>query len=116
MTALLSPADSDSAPLEDELPLPSARGKLEEGPTLDLLNAVVAEEGLEKRQLRVKYPRDSFFSKSCRKTVIAIPELDFESAADELYPKRQKVKLAFDLPRGSYATILVKRLTTSDSD
>jgi tRNA pseudouridine13 synthase len=116
VTALLSPADSDSAPLEDELPLPSARGKLEEGPTLDLLNAVVAEEGLEKRQLRVKYPRDSFFSKSCRKTVIAIPELDFESAADELYPKRQKVKLAFDLPRGSYATILVKRLTTSDSD
>lgn len=100
------------APIEDELPLPSARGKLEEGPTLDLLNAVVAEEGLEKRQLRVKYPRDSFFSKSCRKTVIAIPELDFESTDDDLYPNRKKVRLAFDLPRGSYATILVKRLTT----
>ena len=112
VTSFLSPwSGSVASPIEDELPLPSARGKLEEGPTLDLLNAVVAEEGLEKRQLRVKYPRDSFFSKSCRKTVIAIPELDFESADDELYPKRQKVKLAFDLPRGSYATILVKRLT-----
>jgi len=116
VSAFSSSSDSEAAPLEDELPLPSARGKLEEGPTLDLLNAVVAEEGLEKRQLRVKYPRDSFFSKSCRKTVIAIPELDFESADDELYPKRQKVKLAFDLPRGSYATILVKRLTTSDRE
>ena len=116
VTSFLSPwSNSDAAPIEDELPLPSARGKLEEGRTLDLLNSVVAEEGLEKRQLRVKYPRDSFFSKSTRKTVIAIPELDFESAADELYPKRQKVKLAFDLPRGSYATILVKRLTTFDS-
>lgn len=117
VTSFLSPwSGSNAAPIEDELPLPSARGKLEEGPTLDLLNAVVAEEGLEKRQLRVKYPRDSFFSKSCRKTVIEIPELDFESTDDDLYPKRQKVKLAFDLPRGSYATIVVKRLTTTDRE
>jgi tRNA pseudouridine13 synthase len=117
VTSFLSPwSGSNAAPIEDELPLPSARGKLEEGPTLDLLNAVVAEEGLEKRQLRVKYPRDSFFSKSCRKTVIAIPDLDFESTDDDLYPKRKKVRLAFDLPRGSYATIVVKRLTTTDRE
>ena len=113
VTSPSSPAESDNAPLEDELPLPSARGKLDEGPTLDLINSVVAEEGLEKRQLRVKYPRDSFFSKSSRKTVIAIPELQFEVSDDELYSKRKKVTLAFDLPRGSYATILVKRLTIS---
>ena len=112
--SLLPQSDSEAVPLEDELPLPSARGKLDEGPTLDLINSVVAEEGLEKRQLRVKYPRDSFFSKSSRKTVIAIPELEFDVCVDELYPKRQKVTLAFDLPRGSYATILVKRLVGHD--
>lgn len=112
VSAFASSSDSEVAPLEEELPLPSARGKLEEGPTLDLLNAVVAEEGLEKRQLRVKYPRDSFFSKSLRKTTIAVPELEFESSDDDLYSNRKKVRLAFDLPRGSYATILVKRLTT----
>jgi tRNA pseudouridine13 synthase len=110
VTSLSSPPDA--APLEDELPLPSARGKFDDGPTLDLINAVVAEAGLEKRQLRVKYPRDSFFSKSSRKTVIAIRDLVLELSDDELYPKRQKVTLAFDLPRGSYATILVKRLST----
>ena len=112
VSAFSSSSDSEAVPLEEEFPLPSARGKLEEGPTLDLLNAVVAEEGLEKRQLRVKYPRDSFFSKSSRKTIIAIPELEFESSDDDLYPKQKKVRLTFDLPRGSYATILVKRLTT----
>lgn len=112
VTSLLSPADSEAPPLEEELPLPSARGKLEEGPTLDLINSVVAEEGLEKRQLRVKYPRDSFFSKSGRRTVIAVPDLEVQSADDELYPGQKKVKLVFELPRGSYATILVKRLTT----
>ena len=112
VSACSSSSDSEAVPLEEEFPLPSARGKLEEGPTLDLLNAVVAEEGLEKRQLRVKYPRDSFFSKSSRKTIIAIPDLEFEFSDDDLYPKQKKVRLTFDLPRGSYATILVKRLTT----
>lgn len=111
VSSFASPQISEGPPLEDELPLPSARGKLEEGPTLDLIKSVVAEEGLERRQLRVKYPRDSFFSKSTRKTVIAVPELEFKTSEDELYPKRQKVTLAFELPRGSYATILVKRLT-----
>lgn len=111
VSAFSSSSDSEAVPLEEEFPLPSARGKLEEGPTLDLLNAVVAEEGLEKRQLRVKYPRDSFFSKSSRKTIIAIPDLEFEFSDDDLYPKHKKVRLTFDLPRGSYATILIKRLT-----
>ncbi len=111
VSAFSSSSDSEVAPLEEELPLPSARGKFDEGPTLDLINSVVAEEGLEKRQLRVKYPRDSFFSKSSRKTIIAVPDLEFESSDDDLYPQRKKVRLAFDLPRGSYATILVKRLT-----
>ena len=111
VSAFSSSSDSEAVPLEEEFPLPSARGKLEEGPTLDLLNAVVAEEGLEKRQLRVKYPRDSFFSKSSRKTIIAVPDLEFEFSDDDLYPKHKKVRLTFDLPRGSYATILIKRLT-----
>ena len=111
VSAFSSSSDSEAVPLEEEFPLPSARGKLEEGPTLDLLNAVVAEEGLEKRQLRVKYPRDSFFSKSSRKTIIAVPDLEFEFSDDDLYPKHKKVRLTFDLPRGSYATMLIKRLT-----
>lgn len=111
VTDFSSSPGSEVPPLEDELPLPSARGKLDDGPTLDLLNTVVAEAGLEKRQLRVKYPRDSFFSKSSRKTIIAIPELDLEPADDDLYSGRTKVTLTFDLSRGSYATVLVKRLT-----
>lgn len=112
VTSFLSAVDPEAPPLEEELPLPSARGKLEEGPTLDLIQEVVAEEGLEKRQLRVKYPRDSFFSKSSRRTIIAVPDLEVQSADDELYPGQKKMKLVFELPRGSYATILVKRLTT----
>jgi len=94
-----------------QLPLPSARLDLEAGPLLDLVTQVVAEEGLELRQLRVKYPRDSFFSKGSRQAAISLGQVEAGSADDELYPKRQKLTLSFSLPRGSYATILVKRLT-----
>lgn len=38
-----------------------------------------------------------------------------ESARDEIHRGRRKVRLAFGLPRGSYATMVVKRLTASPS-
>ena len=69
------------------------------------------QEKVELRQLRVKYPRDSFFSKSWRQAIIQPGGLEQTSAADDLYPGKQKLQLCFELPRGSYATILVKRLS-----
>jgi tRNA pseudouridine13 synthase len=93
------------------LPLPSARLHLEEGPMHTLITQVLGEFGLELRQLRVKYPRDSFFSKGQRAAAIKVNGLTSSAAADEMYPGRKKLSLGFDLPRGSYATILVKRLT-----
>ena len=96
-----------------ELPLPAARSRHEAGPYAELMQRVVAAEGLEPRQLRVKYPRDSFFSKGQR-AAMAVPRgLAATAEADELYPGRQKLRLCFELPRGSYATIVIKRLTTA---
>ena len=37
------------------------------------------------------------------------------SDCEELYDGRSMLTLAFDLPRGSYATILIKRLTEVSS-
>jgi len=93
------------------LPLPSARLHLEPGPTADLIQATLADSGIELRQLRVKYPRDSFFAKGERSAVVRPRDLRCAWEADELHPHRQKLLLNFELPRGSYATILVKRLT-----
>lgn len=93
------------------LPLPSARQHLEPGPTLDLMQAVMAAEGMELRELRVKYPRDSFFSKGERRAIVLPAEIESVEGADELYVGRRKLQLAFTLPRGAYATIIVKRLT-----
>ncbi|MCA9090302.1 MAG: tRNA pseudouridine(13) synthase TruD [Planctomycetaceae bacterium] len=93
------------------LPLPSGRQKPEPGLVEDLLNSVLEVHGLEFKDLRVRYPRDSFFSKGLRAAVIPLETLTYSTSPDELEPRRHKLSLAFQLPRGSYATILVKRLT-----
>ena len=80
----------------------------------DLLDAVLQEEKIELREIRVKYPRDSFFSKSMRRVLIRPAGLTCSVADDDLHERRKKMTLSFDLPRGSYATILVKRLTEVD--
>ena len=94
-----------------ELPLPSARIDRPEGLIGDLLDQVLQEEETELRQLRVKYPRDSFFSKGIRRAFVTPAHLTATAADDELYARRKKLLLSFELPRGSYATILVKRVT-----
>jgi tRNA pseudouridine13 synthase len=101
--------------LSDPLPLPSARERHELGPRTELYERVVAEFGLECRTLRVKFPRDSFFSRGSRAAVFRPGSLAESIGPDELAGGaaggRNKLTLSFDLPPGSYATVLVKRLT-----
>jgi tRNA pseudouridine13 synthase len=94
-----------------QLPLPSARLKLEPGPIRDLVDATLAEAGLTLRELRVKYPRDSFFSKGWRAAVVSPRDMQVAAGDDELETGKRKLTLQFVLPRGAYATIVVKRLT-----
>ena len=93
-----------------QLPLPSARLKPDPGPIRDLLDETLREFGIELRQIRIKYPRDTFFSKGYRPARFVPQELSHTLAPDELYAQQQKLSLAFTLSRGSYATLLVKCL------
>jgi tRNA pseudouridine13 synthase len=99
------------------LPLPSARERQELGPLAECYERVAAEFGLECRTLRVKYPRDSFFSRGSRAAVFQPRALSETVTQDELAertgPERRKITLRFDLPPGCYATVLIKRVTVS---
>lgn len=94
-----------------QLPLPSARLHLDPGPILDLYENVLTEEGLSLRELRVKYPRDSFFSKGERSAIVIPRDLRLHADEDDMNSGCHRVTLQFVLPRGAYATIFVKRLT-----
>jgi tRNA pseudouridine13 synthase len=97
--------------LEQPLPLPSARERAELGPLAALYERVAGEFGLECRQLRVKYPRDSFFSRGSRRALFSPRDCSAEPGEDEENANRRKLLLRFELPPGCYATVLIKRLT-----
>jgi tRNA pseudouridine13 synthase len=95
------------------LPLPSARLEMDPAATWARpLEAVLAEEGLTLPELRIRGLRQPFFSKGDRAAWCRPAGLSAEPGADENRPGRFKLTLGFELPRGCYATMLVKRITT----
>jgi tRNA pseudouridine13 synthase len=93
------------------LPLPSARMQLDAAdPRRALVEAVLAEDGLQIEEMKLKGLR-MFFSRGERPALCMPAELSWEAAPDELQRGKQKLLLRFELPRGSYATLLIKRVS-----
>jgi tRNA pseudouridine13 synthase len=94
------------------LPLPSARCRLDAAdPRMVLMREVLAEEGLVPEQLKIKGIREMFFSKGERPGWCLPEGLAYEAAPDERLAGKAKLLLSFELPRGCYATLIVKRVT-----
>jgi tRNA pseudouridine13 synthase len=93
------------------LPMPCARSAPPEGRLGEISRAVLESFRLTWSDLRVKYLKDVFFSKGTRPCLVFIENLVVVPMEDHLHPGRHALRLAFDLAKGSYATILVKRLT-----
>lgn len=96
------------------LPLPSARLRLDPAdPRGELIRAILAEEELELRDMQIRGMRELFFSKGERATLCLPTALSGQEDADEHHPGQRKLTLRFELPRGCYATMVVKRLLAS---
>ncbi|HEV3143606.1 MAG TPA: tRNA pseudouridine(13) synthase TruD [Gemmataceae bacterium] len=98
------------------LPLPSARLDYAEsipGTPPDwpiILKVILDEDQIELGQMKLKGLRRPFFSRGARPILFQPEELVMNSGQDERNAGRQAVQLAFVLPPGSYATLVVKRL------
>lgn len=96
------------------LPLPSARVKPDAGAAwLPMAEEVLGAEGLTLAALKIKGMQKPFFARGDRATCVHPANLSHTAEADELNAGKQKLVLKFDLPRGSYATMLVKRVTVT---
>jgi tRNA pseudouridine13 synthase len=97
---------------ETSIPLPSARLKLAaDQPMTPFINAAMAEEGVQLQDLKLKHYKEPFFSRGDRPAFYEPEELHSEVGWDKWNKGHRKLKLMFTLPRGSYATLLVKRIT-----
>ena len=75
------------------------------------MKAVLKEEGLELEQMKLKGFREMFFSRGERSALCLPRELSASAEADDVHRGKMKWQLVFELPRGSYATLVVKRVT-----
>ncbi len=75
-----------------------------------IVAGILREEQIEQRQFRLKKAPKTFFGKGLREALIAPAALKSSTGDDELNRGRRKMRLTFELPKGSYATILLKRL------
>ncbi len=109
-------ADQAATLTAARLPLPASRSELPEGPAGEVALAVARKFGFAWEDLRVKHLKDVFFSKGERPALFHARELTEAAGADDLYPGRRKLSLAFELPKGAYATLVVKRVTDAASE
>jgi tRNA pseudouridine13 synthase len=97
--------------IDSPIPLPSSRSTLPTGPLGEAVCEVLEPFQLTWSGLRVRHLKDVFFSKGTRAALAFPGNLELSALEDELHPKRRALRLSFELGKGSYATIMVKRIT-----
>jgi tRNA pseudouridine13 synthase len=75
-----------------------------------MIESVIAEDGVTLEHLRLRGLKEMFFSRGSR-AILCIPdEVNSGIEADVLNKGKSALRLGFVLPRGAYATLIVKRI------
>ena len=94
-----------------DLPLPSARLKLPpESEWNSVFGAILAEEGITLETMKLKGLQKPFFSRGER-PILSLPRrLTWSISPDDRHEGRSKLVMSFELSKGAYATLVVKRV------
>ena len=72
---------------------------------------------LDMADLEGEAPEGRVLFQGARRPALVFPEnLELGTIDDELHPGRRALRLSFELAKGSYATIMVKRITERAAD
>jgi tRNA pseudouridine13 synthase len=94
-----------------EIALPNHRSTYVMPPLAAIVAGVLAGEGLERSDLKARILKKAYLSKGKRPLLVFPEELAIDGdEPDELFPGRHKLTLEFVLPRGSYATLVLRAL------
>lgn len=92
-----------------ELPMLGAKAKMPDALSADIYSRVLENNGIAPAMFNKIKLREAFFKSFPRPAVVKPQKLFFDIENDEIYESKQKLCLNFALPRGSYATMFVKR-------
>lgn len=107
-TAMRLNDEQRAALIGTTLPLPSARLPWQpDAPWAVLVETALQDQGFKLDKMKLPGLRQPFFSKGDRAAWVMPEHFEAKKSNDG-------IELAFDLPRGSYATIVVKQLQSCD--
>jgi tRNA pseudouridine13 synthase len=97
--------------LRSTLPVPGHDSRIPELAVRCIVDRVLDGEGISLEDLRVRQMQ-KLSAHGVERRALVVPEdlADPVVSADDMYPGRRKMALSFFLPRGSYATLVIKRL------
>lgn len=96
---------------DETLPLVSARSKKLSDQQRQLADSATQIYGLRLSEMKIHFPRDRFFARSQRRCWLVPQQISAHAGKDDLYDSHFSVHLQFELPSGSYATMLIRGLT-----
>lgn len=96
------------------IPTLPVRVKIEDGLCAEIYSQVLEANGIKTPMFNKLKLRQAFFKSTLRKAVVKPQGLSFQASEDELNTGKKKLVLNFTLARGSYGTMLVKRLFSKD--
>lgn len=91
----------------------SAKAKMPESVSQDIYEEVLKENSIKPPLFNMRTLRQAFFKSTLRAALVKPSAFSCELFDDELYKNKQKLLLTFTLPRGSYATMFLKRIFSS---
>jgi tRNA pseudouridine13 synthase len=96
---------------QKNIALPGHRAVYKEAPLRQAAQEVLEETGLRLNDLKARILRRAYLPKGHRSLLLHPADASIDSIhADEDYPGRQAARLSFSLPRGTYATLVLKRV------
>jgi tRNA pseudouridine13 synthase len=91
--------------------LPGHRAVYSDPGLRDVVHHVLGEEGLQLNDLKARILKRAYLPKGRRSLLLQPTDLVVgHPQSDDRFPGRQAVPIRFSLPRGSYATLVLKRL------
>jgi tRNA pseudouridine13 synthase len=94
-----------------KLPTPAAKMHFPDELSRSLYLKILEENNLKFSSFRTRALSRVFFRSFERKVLVYPENLEIiERRADELHSKKKALLLSFTLPRGAYATMLIKRI------
>jgi len=93
-----------------QIPTASSKLKIPDERTEKIYNDLLNERDVKPSMFNLKKIRQAFFKSVARDVLVKPKSFNYNIEDDEVYENRRKITLSFFLPRGSYATMLIKRI------